>query len=820
MHVIEKADYVFFWELPADFSLSPPRIKGQSRIYSEPRPIEPQSFENRAYASSMSEHEKDEHVVLPVFTQVPNEGAPRGLPFFVSIPKGSANDLRAIHQAVLEQYSRYSPNAAELAATFEPSRGSQEVVDPTPAVSNGPDVTGNGSWEIVNTQQKPLNETAGDTFAEITPNGDVIETSASRSSSQEAAAAVGPSIIEELTQPLLPAFEILYMVVPPGSSKPFLTDGTAWEEASEGLLQRAERLGAQTTNAGEVASPPSSPSVPLVYTGGALVCVWNRGTANELLSASPHEHEWGDVREEVDDPQTAQDKIAATQKRKGKDTLHIDDCLDEFTKEEKLGEEDPWYCPQCKDFRQATKKFDLWKVPDILVVHLKRFSAGRGLRDKIETVVDFPIEGLDLTARVEAAKAVKQLDEERAAGMADDSSSAGTSGSASPAAADGLAAPEDLSASILSAISEANDDAVTSDKPIYDLFAVDNHFGGLGGGHYTASARNDLDGKWHYFDDSHVREIRDPEEVKSSAAYLLFYRRRTTRAIGGKTREIVKTARAKEEAAAAQRPPPFEAPYEGDETMKVTVEDYPSSTHAGPSSLAGIQASSIYRSTGGNASSPALDSDDEDVAPRASLSWGRDSHQMPGSYNAYASPGSSPSPDDSGSFEPYEKDDTPPPSFGGAPAGAGAYHGAPIRAGFRGARGHQWADSDDEEEPDSVYRGVGRQQQDGSSSSSSGGTALLGPAASRIQQPPRYTPRATDDDDDYDEAPGAASSPLEGGGAGDESIASDEAEGDISSEEGGAISSDDGEVALPSIGRNATVGGFGDEKHEGMHALD
>ncbi len=35
------------------------------------------------------------------------------------------------------------------------------------------------------------------------------------------------------------------------------------------------------------------------------------------------------------------------------------------------------FCPNCKDFVQATKKFDLWKTPDVLVIHLKRFSYDR-----------------------------------------------------------------------------------------------------------------------------------------------------------------------------------------------------------------------------------------------------------------------------------------------------------------------------------------------------------------------------------------------------------------------------------------------------------
>ena len=54
------------------------------------------------------------------------------------------------------------------------------------------------------------------------------------------------------------------------------------------------------------------------------------------------------------------------------------------------------YCPKCKDHVEAAKKFDVWKLPKILVVHLKRFQYNRYQRDKIETLVEFPITGLDL----------------------------------------------------------------------------------------------------------------------------------------------------------------------------------------------------------------------------------------------------------------------------------------------------------------------------------------------------------------------------------------------------------------------------------------
>lgn len=60
-----------------------------------------------------------------------------------------------------------------------------------------------------------------------------------------------------------------------------------------------------------------------------------------------------------------------------KKDITIYDCMDLFVQKEKLGEDDAWYCPNCKEFVQATKNFDLWKLPDVLVIHLKRFSYNR-----------------------------------------------------------------------------------------------------------------------------------------------------------------------------------------------------------------------------------------------------------------------------------------------------------------------------------------------------------------------------------------------------------------------------------------------------------
>ena len=64
---------------------------------------------------------------------------------------------------------------------------------------------------------------------------------------------------------------------------------------------------------------------------------------------------------------------------------------------------------------------------------------------------------------------------------------------------------------------------------IYDLFAVSNHFGSVGFGHYTAFGKNPLEDKWYNFDDSSCSPISSSigkKEIVSNAAYSLFYRLR------------------------------------------------------------------------------------------------------------------------------------------------------------------------------------------------------------------------------------------------------------------------------------------------------
>lgn len=66
-----------------------------------------------------------------------------------------------------------------------------------------------------------------------------------------------------------------------------------------------------------------------------------------------------------------------------------------FTSEEKL--EEDYHCSHCKSKQPATKKLQIWKLPPILIVHLKRFNFVNNKWVKSQKVVNFPFKDFDPT---------------------------------------------------------------------------------------------------------------------------------------------------------------------------------------------------------------------------------------------------------------------------------------------------------------------------------------------------------------------------------------------------------------------------------------
>lgn len=114
---------------------------------------------------------------------------------------------------------------------------------------------------------------------------------------------------------------------------------------------------------------------------------------------------------------------------------------------------------------------EIYKAPEYLIIHLKRFSHQRSSifsSRKINEVIDFPVENLNLS----------------------------------------------------NFVLNPHENSLT-----YDLYAVSNHFGSLNGGHYTAYCKNPIYNKWFDFDDTNVSKL-DSSRVVTKAAYVLFYKRR------------------------------------------------------------------------------------------------------------------------------------------------------------------------------------------------------------------------------------------------------------------------------------------------------
>ena len=149
----------------------------------------------------------------------------------------------------------------------------------------------------------------------------------------------------------------------------------------------------------------------------------------------------------------------------GKMTLRK--CIKKFCKEEQLEEGDEWYCSSCKKHVLAKKKMELYYLPKILIICFKRFVKDSYRWEKNEDNIDFPIDDMDMSEFV--------------------------------------IGPD-------------------KDHSKYDLFAVSQHYGSTGFGHYTAVCKNN--GQWFSYDDSSCSET-NANSALTSAAYVLFYRRQT-----------------------------------------------------------------------------------------------------------------------------------------------------------------------------------------------------------------------------------------------------------------------------------------------------
>lgn len=157
-------------------------------------------------------------------------------------------------------------------------------------------------------------------------------------------------------------------------------------------------------------------------------------------------------------------------------TVPISACIDAFAEPEELKTElgNGVKCEKCNKVVDAVKRLEIWREPDVLLIHIKRFRFSGVHYEKLNTPVEVPCRELSLRPWI-----------------------VGPSGASS--------AP-------------------------YELYAAACHWGGMSGGHYTSFAVNN-EGKepqWLKFNDESVSSVSMNQELDevSKQCYVLFYRKR------------------------------------------------------------------------------------------------------------------------------------------------------------------------------------------------------------------------------------------------------------------------------------------------------
>mmetsp|Transcript_7536 Transcript_7536/g.28318 ORF Transcript_7536/g.28318 Transcript_7536/m.28318 type:complete len:711 (-) Transcript_7536:182-2314(-) len=153
--------------------------------------------------------------------------------------------------------------------------------------------------------------------------------------------------------------------------------------------------------------------------------------------------------------------------RRASESVTLNDCLEAFTQEELLTGMDQVYCPHCKTHRDFKKRLSITKLPQVLVIHLKRFSSNRR---KLLTDVDFPTKNLDLSNYIDSEALLQK----------------------------------------------------GSRTSLYKLHGVVNHIGSLNGGHYTATCLHSERDQWRLFNDSSVKNA-SVNSLSTTQSYVLFY---------------------------------------------------------------------------------------------------------------------------------------------------------------------------------------------------------------------------------------------------------------------------------------------------------
>lgn len=150
--------------------------------------------------------------------------------------------------------------------------------------------------------------------------------------------------------------------------------------------------------------------------------------------------------------------------------LTLESCLAWTTRETQLDEADAYECDKCKQRNRAIRKINIWRMPKVLIICIKRFIAVY-------------------------ANGQVRLDKNNS----------------------NVSIPEELDVSNYMTVPE-----IAKGKTKYELYSVAHHIGNQHGGHcysYLKTPAND----WFAVDDGNIHKLNHPS-LNGSTPYLLFYR--------------------------------------------------------------------------------------------------------------------------------------------------------------------------------------------------------------------------------------------------------------------------------------------------------
>ncbi|XP_047168939.1 ubiquitin C-terminal hydrolase 22 [Vigna umbellata] len=166
-------------------------------------------------------------------------------------------------------------------------------------------------------------------------------------------------------------------------------------------------------------------------------------------------------------------------------TSTLTGCLKRFTRAERLGADQKFFCRQCQVRQETLKQMSIRKLPLVSCFHIKRFehSSTRKMSRKVDRYLQFPF-SLDMSPYLSSTILRSRFGNRIFPFDGDE-----------PDASDELCSE-------------------------FELFAVVTHTGKLDAGHYVTYLR--LSNRWYKCDDAWITQV-DENIVRAAQCYMMFY---------------------------------------------------------------------------------------------------------------------------------------------------------------------------------------------------------------------------------------------------------------------------------------------------------